>query len=294
DALAKEAPYFPSLYVDMVRAGIKAQNLSGVLRLMSEDSLARARLRRALRLASIYPAFVIGLAFAIVLLLGFFVLPQFAMLYRDLGASIPADMRLVLGLTKYFRYILIGSGGAALVIIALLATLRTTSEGRLFLDEIKLRLPVIRSLVRARILARASRVLGILLEAEVPLDLSLGLISGATESEIASRTLAETQKSVARGENLSDALRGQGIFPAVYIWMVGVGEKRAALPETLRDLAELYEEEAERNAHLLKTIFVFCVTILMILGAGFVISAVLRPLLMLINMMSGGGPLPFF
>lgn len=287
DALAKEAPSFPPLYVDMVRAGMKAQNLSGVLRLLSEESLARARLRRALRLASIYPAFVIALAFAILLLLGFFVLPQFVMLYQDFGLPIPGQTRLVMGLAKYFRYVLIGLGGAALLIITLLATLRRSSEGRLLLDRIKLALPGVKSLVRARILARVSRILGILLEAEVPLDLSLGLICGASKSEIARQALAETQERIARGEKLSDGLRTQGVFPAVFIWMVSVGEERGALPEALLDLAEVYEEEAKRTANLLKTTVVISATIFMISAVGFVISSVLRPLLMLINMMGG-------
>jgi type IV pilus assembly protein PilC len=289
DALAKEAAYFPALYVDMVRAGIKAQNLSGVLRLLSEDYRARARLRRALRQASIYPAFVIGLSFAILLVLGFFVLPHFAMLYQNFDISIPIQTRFVLGLAKHLRYALIGLGGTCLVIITLLAALRRTSEGRLILDEIKLRLPGIRSLVRARILARVSRVLGILLEAEVPLDLSLGLISGATESEIANRALAETKRRIAQGESLTQGLRGQGIFPAVYTWMVSLGEKRSTLAETLLDLAEIYEEEAERVAHLLKTTLIISVTIFMIGCVAFVISSALRPLLILIRFMSGGG-----
>ena len=290
DALAKVAPSFPPLYVDMVRAGMKAQNLSGVLRLLTEESLARARLRRALRQASIYPIFVIGLAFAILLLLGFFVLPHFVTLYQDFGVPIPAQTRLVLGLAKYLRYILIGLGGAVLVIITLVGTLRRSSEGRLFLDQIKLALPGIKGLVRARILARVSRILGILLEAEVPLDLSLGLIYGASESEIASRALAEIQERVARGERLSEGFRAQGIFPAVFTWMVSVGEERGALPETMLDLARVYEEQAEHAAELLKFALVTGITIFMASAVGFVVTSVFRPLLMLIESMSGGGP----
>ncbi len=289
DALAKEAPSFPPLYVDMVRAGMKAQNLSGVLRLLSEESLARARLRRALRQASIYPAFVIALAFAILLLLGFFVLPPFTTFYKEFGMPISAQTRLVFGLAKYLRYILIGLGGAALVIITLVGTLSRTSEGRLLLDRIKLALPGIRAVVRARILARVSRILGILLRAEVPLDLSLGLICGASENEIARQALTEIQERVARGERLSEGLRAQGIFPAVFTWMVSVGEERGALPETMLDLARVYEEETERAADLLKLALVTGVTVLMVSAVGFVVTSVFRPLIALIEFM-GGGP----
>jgi len=289
DALAKETPYFPPLYVDMVRAGIKAQNPSGGLRLLTEESLARARLRRALRQASIYPIFVIGLSFAILLLLGFFVLPNFAKIYQEFDVPVPLQTRLVLGLARYLRYILIGLGGVALVIITLLATLKRTPEGRLILDQIKLALPGIKGLMRARILARVSRILGILLEAEVPLDLSLGLIYGASESEVAKRALAETRERVARGEKLSDGLRTQGIFPAVFTWMVSVGEERGALPETMLDLARVYEEEAERAAEALKVMLVIGVSVFMVSAVGFIVSSVFRPLIALISQMSGGG-----
>jgi type II secretory pathway component PulF len=132
-----------------------------------------------------------------------------------------------------------------------------------------------------------SRILGILLQAEVPLDLSLGLISGATESEMASRALADTQKRVAQGEKLSDGLRIQGIFPAVFTWMVSVGEARSRLAETLLGLAEVYEEEAERAAEMVKFMLVIGVSTFTVSAVGFVVSSVFRPLLILIRHMSG-------
>lgn len=244
DALARHQPRpFPRLYVNTVRAGERGGVLEHALRRVADHLEAGRELREAVVSALIYPALLLAVGVAAVAFLLTFVLPRFAVIFSDLGQTLPLPTRVLLaaseGAVAYWW-------AAAIAVLAAALAWQVawrSDAGRLLIDGWLLALPLVGELLRRLEVGRAVRTLGTLLSAGVPLLSALDVAQEGAGNRVVAGALGAVHAGVKRGEGLARPMADAGVFPALAVHMVRVGEETGRLDEMLGRLATAYERE---------------------------------------------------
>jgi type II secretion system protein F len=282
DALSKHPKIFSTFYVNMVRAGEAGGVLEDVLDRLGVFLESSQELRDYIKSAMVYPAFLVFVGGISIIILLTFVIPKFAIIFSDMGQSIPLTTRFLLGfsdmLRSYWVFILGGLG----VVYFLLRRYIKTPAGRLRLDQYKMKLPLGGELVRKIEVARFARTLGTLSKSGVPILQALNLVKEIMSNRVIARAMEKVYERVKEGERLSRPLRDMGIFPSLAIQMIMVGEETGKLDGMLLRVADNYEKIV-RN--LVKRFIAFLEPA-MILVMGLVVGFIVISMLMAVFSMN--------
>ena len=247
DALGASPGVFPPLFRDLVRAGEESGALAGVLARLASHTEAEAATRARVRAALAYPA-VMTLATTAVL--GFvlaWVVPQTTALFAATGKPPPFATRALAALGTWIAWgwwlALSAAGAAGFALRRWLAT----EPARRRVDELLLRVPGVRRVVRAGAAGRLARTLATLLAGGVPLEAALAIAGPITGNRVLADAVAAARARVREGGALAPALRLHGDFPPVLVQLVAVGERSGALADALAHAADTYEAEVERT-----------------------------------------------
>lgn len=244
-SLGRHPDIFPPLFVSLVRVGESTGTLdNSFLRLceyLGEDQAVQDRVKSAVR----YPIIVVIVIALAVSVITVFVIPRFAPLFKVLGNDIPLPTRIIMGTSALVRH-----HGLLLLLCAALALVGfnrfiATETGRYRWDRFKLFLPVLGELLRLSVLSRVTRSLAISLEAGLPMIQALTLLSRAAGNEYLAEQLVHVRDAVERGEPLSRAAAGVGIFPPIVLQMVLVGEETGELTRLLTEVSGFYQREVD-------------------------------------------------
>jgi type IV pilus assembly protein PilC len=276
---------FGALAIQLVRVG-ESTGLLGDVLLRLADHLEKAEgLRRQVRQALIYPAFVLSVAAAATAFLLAFVVPTFADLYRDFDTELPGPTLLVLRLSNgAIAYAPLAFLLAAPVVMLVRRGVRT-SAGRMRLHGLLLALPVVGPLIRLSLAASFSRTLSTLLTNGVPLAEALRLLQSTAENAILSRELDQLARAIERGDGLARSLPRLTLFPPVLVQLAAVGEATGELGDVLARAAAHYEAELEAGTLALSSLLepILIVIIGVILGG--ILVAMYLPLFDLVTVM---------
>lgn len=275
-ALAHEGHPFGPLAGAMVRAGEASGRLGEALG-RAALWLERSRdLGTAVRNALVYPAVLMAVAAAAILLLIGFVIPRFQIMFRDIADRLPWGTRAVMavadGLAAYGPFV-------ALALLAAIAVLRWHAGrpgGRLAWHGVMLRLPILGDLMLKRDVERFTRALAGLVGAGVALPEAIELARATLANEAMRAATAELAGDIRRGVGPAEALARCGRFPSAVIGLVTVGQEAGRLPVMLDQAAELYRREVETLSARLMTLLTPVLTI----GLGVVIAAIILALLL--------------
>jgi type IV pilus assembly protein PilC len=273
DALRKHPRVFDDLYCNMVAAGEAGGILDTILQRLSTYIEKIVKLRASVRSALIYPVAVIVIAAIVVWVIMTWVIPVFATLYEGLGVGLPFMTRVTIRASRF-----IGTWWLAILIglIAsgfLLARYYKTPQGRLRIDGLLLRVPVIGMLLRKIAVARFCRTLGTLVSSGVPILDGLEITARTSGNAVVEKAIMATRKSVEQGKTIADPLKETDVFPPMVVQMVAVGEQTGALDTMLSKIADFYEDEVdEATANLLALLEPIMIVILGVVIGGIVIS----------------------
>ncbi|MEJ2314915.1 MAG: type II secretion system F family protein [Nitrospirota bacterium] len=273
-AMAKHK-IFPRVYVNMVRAGELGGILEAVIRRLASFMETSVAFKEELTSALIYPLLLTcvgGLAVAVLMI---YVIPQFAKIFEDMGQSLPTPTLVLLAISHWFvNYwwaLAVGAVGAFFVV----KSYARTSEGRLFIDGLKLRTPVVRNIHMKLVIARFSRTLGTLLQSGVPVLEAIRVSREVVGNEVVSEKLASLEEGVSRGRGIYAPLRDSGVFPPIVSEMIAVGEEAGRLEETFLVVADRFEAEStftiKRAASLLEPLMILFMGLLV----GFIVISML-------------------
>lgn len=279
DALAAEPRVFPPLFPDLVRAGEASGALATVLLRLAEHTEASAALRARLRAALTYPAVMTAATAAVLAFLLAWVVPQVTRLFAENGGTLPLPTRLLVGVTHalhagWWVLLLLGLAGAWW-----LRAYAATPTGRERLDAMSLRLPLAGRVVRRTAMARLARTLATLLAGGVPLEAALGMAGAVVGNRRLAAAVAGARAAVREGHALAPALAASGLFPALLVQLVAVGERGGSLAAMLERAALTYEGEVETAV---ATVTALVEPLLVVVMGGVVlalVTAILLPLL---------------
>ena len=286
-AMRSYSKVFDPLYVNMVEAGETGGILDTILQRLAAYIEKNVKLKRAVQSALIYPIAVIGIAGSVIILLLWKVVPIFATLFAGLGAELPLPTKIVINISNFIGsiwglFIFIGFVGSIFV----LRSWYQTPTGKLFLDNVLLRLPLIGILLRKIGVARFTRTLGTLISSGVPILEGLDITARTSGNAVIEAAIMKTRKAVEAGRTLVDPLKETEVFPSMVTQMIGVGEQTGAMDAMLQKIADFYEDEVDAAVKdLLTALEPMMIVVLGGVVGGIVISMYM-PLFTLIGQLS--------
>lgn len=282
-SFARHPDLFPQIYVGIISVGEATGTLESAFQRLGEYLRQEQDIQDRVKSALRYPIVVMVVIAMAIGVLTTFVIPRFAPLFRVLGNDIPWPTRVIMGASEIARddwYWVLGA--LAVAIIAARAYV-ARDDGRLRWHRLLLKLPVIGPLSHQAILARLSRTLSIAITAGMPMLETLAIIARVCGNEWMGRRMLRLRDSVERGEPMSRAAAGVGMFPPLVLQMIAVGEETGELPELLDEVAGFYEREVD---FALKTLSAAIEPILIILVGGMVLILALGVFLPMWNMIA--------
>ncbi|MBN1756153.1 type II secretion system F family protein [bacterium] len=244
-ALGKHKSIFDELYVNMVEAGEIGGALETILKRLADYREKTDRLRRKVKGAMVYPAIISVFAVGVTIIMLAFIIPIFAAMFEGLGAELPGPTKFVLALSNFIRgnFIIF-----ILLIIGLAVAFRLMNKNpktKLYIDKMKLSLPVLGMLIKKTAISRFTRTLGTLLKSGVNLIDALGITGKASGNLVLQQAIQHAMISISEGETITTPLEEAKIFPPMVLQMIGVGEKTGNLDGMLSKIAEFYDEEVD-------------------------------------------------
>lgn len=274
-AMGEHPAVFPKLYVNMVRAGEAGGILDAALRYLAEYLERSLALKEEIKSALIYPLILAGAAGISLLVLFLYVIPRFALIFKDIGDALPWITKVVVG----FSELLAAYGWiAALLIIAAVVGLlfyMRSPEARSEWDRLCLRLWLFGDLVRKFETARFARTLSALLKGGVPLLQALGTVQGVVGNRLLARAIGQVQVRVREGKGMARPLGESGLFPPLALNMIAVGEETGRLETMLAEVAEYYDQEVKRTTKRLTSLLEPALILTMGLVIGIVVISML-------------------
>jgi type IV pilus assembly protein PilC len=283
-ALARHPKAFNDLFVAMVRAGETGGVLDDVLLDIAETIENEVELRRRIKSAMTYPAVVVVLVVLIMAAMLLFVVPQFEAIYASLGGSLPLPTRILLGASKLVR-----TFWWVVVLLAIAGRYgfrryKATPQGRVQVDQMKIRVPVFGPLFHKVALARFASTFGMLLKSGVPILQAMDIVKETVNNQVIARAVDDVKGSVREGESIAKPLGKHGVFPPMVVQMLAVGEETGAVDTMLEKVAQFYNSEVEATVDAL-TSLIEPLLIAVIGGAvGAAVIALYMPMFNIINL----------
>jgi len=253
DAAEQHPDVFSPLYVASLRIGEKSGDLPEALARYIAHLKRVIVLQKKLGSALLYPAMLLVLTIAVVIFLLTVVVPSFSQIYQDFEAQLPYATRLLLSFTGLIHeYLLIILPLPPLGLLGLWQW-RRTKGGRLSLDRLLLRLPLLGSIIQRFSLATFCRTLGTVSAGGMPMVPALEVAAGSVHNRAARAALHRAIPAVTGGASIAAALEGVKAAPPLVLEMVSVGERTGGLEEMLHHVADFLEEELEYHLSALAT-----------------------------------------
>jgi general secretion pathway protein F len=277
-ALDAQDGQFPRLYVNMVRAGEASGALDQVLDRLADYLERVAELRQTIISALVYPSILLFVAGLSVIMMLVFVVPQFTVLFEDMGAALPLSTRIVVAAGDLFR----DYWWAMLCAIALIAVVLErwlqNPEVRARMDRLVLRLPLFGDLIWKMETARLCHTLSTLLKNGLPLLTALTLSKEVVANRKLFGLLNEAGEELKHGRGLAGPLVRLQVLPDLALQMIRVGEESGSLDAMLAKVASIYDRETRNAVQSMLTLL----EPVLIIGLGVVVAGIIISILMAI------------
>jgi len=288
DAIGRHDQVFSSLFINMVKAGETGGVLDDVLVRVAEHHEGEVTLKAKIKSAMTYPVVMFIMSMLILFAMLTFVVPVFVGMFASLGGDLPLPTKVLVALSGFIRgfwYLLIaGVMGLRYAI----KTYKKTTQGRMTIDKLKLRLPVFGNLNSKLAIARFTRTFGTLVTSGVPILQALEIVSATSGNEVVSKAIKATRVSIKEGETIAKPLAQSPIFPPMVVQMISVGEETGALDTMLQKIADFYEEEVATMVEGLTALIEPLMIAVMGTIIGGIIISLYLPMFKLITLLQSG------
>jgi type IV pilus assembly protein PilC len=281
DALRRHPKVFDDLYVNLVHAGEVGGLLDTILTRLAKYIEKAMKLKGQIKSAMIYPAAIMGVAVIVITVLMLFVIPIFAKMFLELSGgkvALPGPTQIVIDVSNFFIaywYVILGA------IVGMLVGIKKyygTVQGRLVIDKLLLKLPVVGDLIRKASVAKFTRTLGTLLSSGVPLLDGMTICAKTSGNKVVEGTLIDARVSISGGKTIADPLAASGVFPKMVTHMIAVGESTGALDAMLGKIADFYEDEVDQAVSSLTALLEPMMMVFLGVVIGFIVVAMYLPI----------------
>jgi type IV pilus assembly protein PilC len=245
EAVASFGDLFPPLYAPILMAGERSGDLEAVLNRFVRYQKMVGDAKKRVVSSLVYPAVLIGLSAVLIAVMLVYVVPGFEEFFSDLGGDLPKITTLVMSLSDAVLDYWVVWLSALIVVTAIAIKMASGSHNSVWMDRLKVRLPLLGPILHRFALSEFCRSLATLLEGGTPLVAGLDVSSKAVSNSFIARRLAPVPGQVSEGLSFSKALEPTGVMPDLAINMVTVGEATGALGPMLNTVSDFLDEEIE-------------------------------------------------
>lgn len=245
EALKKHPKVFDDLYVSLVAAGEMGGMLDQILNRLASYMEKSEKLVKRVKGAMTYPAVVIGIAIVVVAVILIFVIPVFQKMFADFGGELPAPTQFVINLSNALKKYGIFMAMGIFALFTMIKKYYGTPGGRLKIDALLLKAPVISDLIRKSAVARFTRTLGTMISSGVQILDGLEIVSKTAGNKVIENAIMEARISISQGKTIAEPIGQSGVFPPMVVQMIAVGEATGAMDNMLNKIADFYEEEVD-------------------------------------------------
>ncbi len=283
EALSKYPKSFNKLYISMVKAGEAGGVLDVILRRLAGFMEKSQKLRKKVKGALIYPAAVVTVAAAILVVIMLFVVPAFEKMFADIGQSLPAPTQLLLSTSQAIQKYWYLLPAIPILLMFSMKLIARTEKGGKALDAFKLKMPVFGMIIKKSSVARFCRTLGTLIASGVPILEALRIVRDAVGNIIISNAIEDVHGSIREGDTIADPLRASGIFDELLVNMIDVGEETGELDKMLMKIADNYEADVDVAVEGMSSLLEPVLIVGMGLVVGFIVVSLFLPLVSIIK-----------
>jgi type IV pilus assembly protein PilC len=286
-ALGRNVRVFSPMVINIIRIGETGGILEDSLVRLAEIMEARAAIKRKVISAMMYPAVALFVAVLVVTVIMVKAIPVFAEVYKTSNAELPTITQLIIALSNFMQ-----SAWWILLILVVLAVwgIRMASHtpgGARIISWLALKVPVFRGISRKLAVARSCKTISGLITAGIPLVDALRISADTNENVIVADALHDVHAHVERGERMATPLAHSGVFPALVVDMISIGEETGTLDRMLNKISEIYDAEVDATMNGLSSILE---PVLIVFLGGivmFIALAVLLPYFNLVHVTEG-------
>ena len=287
DALKKHPKQFDRLFCNMVAAGEMGGILDDVLKRLADYMEKALRLKRKVKGALTYPIIVLAISALVIGVILIFVIPVFEQMFSEFGGSLPLPTQMVVNLSNFVKSYFLVMIGVVVVMVFLFKKYYKTEKGKRVVDRLILKSPVFGPLLRKVAVAKFTRTLGTLINSGVPILESLNVAAGTADNKMVEEAIYNVRSSISEGRTIAQPLAESGIFPAMVVQMVSVGETTGALDQMLNKIADFYDEEVETAVDALTTMIEPFMIVFLGGTVGSIIIAMYLPIFAMAGAVSG-------
>jgi len=269
---------FDDLYANMVAAGEAGGILDVIQRRLANYMEKSIKLKKKIKGAMVYPASIVGIASAVMVVLMVFVIPVFAKMFSDTGGTLPGPTRVVLETSDFIvANIWFLLGGAVAAVFAIKAIYKTRL-GRREMDRAALHIPVFGDLIRKAAVAKFTRTLGTLISSGVPILEGLQIVASTAGNKIVEESIDYARQAISEGKSVAEPLGESKVFPPMVVQMIGVGEATGAMDTMLSKIADFYDDEVDDAVTALTSMLEPMLMVFLGVTIGFIVIAMYLPI----------------
>lgn len=287
DALRNHPRVFNDLFCNLVAAGEAGGILDTILNRLAAYIEKTMNLKKKVKGAMVYPSVVLSIALVVVAGLLLFVIPVFQKMFADMGGTLPAFTQFVIYLSELMRrYFLFIAGGMVILVVAFVRWYRT-EKGRMIVDDLLLKIPVMGPLIKKVAIAKFTRTLGTMLSSGVPIMEGLDIVARTSGNKTIERAILRTKASIGEGKTIAEPLGASKIFPAMVVQMISVGESTGALDSMLSKIADFYDDEVDAAVAALTSLIEPALMVFLGITVGGLVIAMYLPIFQMASVIGG-------
>lgn len=283
EAMKTHLRVFPSLLINMVEAGEFSGNLDIIMERMALHYEKESKLENKIKSALNYPILLAFISIMVIIFLLVVVMPTFIGLFESNGQALPKSTQILLtisnNLTEFWYIFILGILGGLFGFI----TFKKTNSGKLLLDDIKLKTPIIKNMHIKIITSRFTRTLSILVSSGMPLLESIRMVGKVVGNKVVQDKLEIAVEDIRKGSTLSKSIRKMEVFPPMVDSMIKIGEESGSLGDILYKTADFYDEEVEIGLQKMTTLMEPLMIVFMALIVGFIVISMALPMIDIVN-----------
>ena len=281
DALQKHPKVFDELYVNMVHAGEIGGLLDTILGRLAKHIEKAMKLKAQVKAAMVYPAAILGVAVIVISVLMIWVIPIFAKMFAEMSGGkigLPGPTQIVIDVSNFMQSYIVHLVIGAVLAGSGIKKYYATPKGRLAMDRMFLKLPIVGELIRKTAVAKFTRTLGTLITSGVPILEGLSITAKTAGNKVIEDAIMAARMSISGGKTIAEPLSKGEIFPKMVTHMISVGETTGALDAMLGKIADFYEDEVDQAVASLTSLLEPMMMVFLGTLIGFIVVAMYLPI----------------
>ncbi len=278
EAISRHPKLFGPLYVNMMHAAEVSGSFGKMLDRVARNLTQQLETKKMVIGAMIYPSVIAGMAVSVTIFLLTFVLPKFAMVFEGKEDVLPWTTKFLMGLSDFMVSSWPLIAGSFFVIFAAFFFFLRTDIGSFWLDRMKLRVPLFRTMFRSLYVSRSLQTMGELINAGVPMLDTIAITGDIAGNRLYRRLWMTVYSAVKEGKKIAMPLTKSTLLPRAVVQMISAGEESGKLGEVLDEISAFYAKQLKDNIKTVTSMIEPIMIILMGSIVGFIAMAIILPI----------------